>query len=140
MKSKLLSPPILRIAQPDLPFRIEADTSGQATGAVLLQQYEGRWLPVAYFSRKLTPPETRYPVHEQEILGLIIAFKTWRHFLYGNSFTASTDHTSLVHFMKQETLSGRQPRWIESLVDVDVPNVYKPGNKLIIADSFESPS
>ena len=47
LKSKLISPPILRIAQPDLPFRIEADTSGQATGAVLLQQYEGRLLPVA---------------------------------------------------------------------------------------------
>jgi len=37
LKEKLVSPPILRIADPDRPFRIEADTSGQATGSVLLQ-------------------------------------------------------------------------------------------------------
>jgi hypothetical protein len=136
LKTKLLSPPILRVAQPDRAFRIEADTSGQATGAVLLQQYEDRWLPVAYSSRKLTPPETRYPVHEQELLGLITAFKTWRHLLYGNSFTAYTDHNSLVHFMKQKTLSGRQARWLESLADFDVTIVYKPGTKMIVADTL----
>ena len=109
-----------------MPFRIEADTSGRATGAVLLQQHENRWLPVAYSSRKLTPPETRYPVHEQELLGLIIALKTWRHLLYGQRFTAYTDHHSLVHFLKQKTLSGRQARWLEYLSDFDLEIAYKP--------------
>jgi hypothetical protein len=75
LKSKLISPPILRVAQPDRAFRIEADTSEHAMGTVLLQQYNDRWLPAAYSSRKLTQPETRYPVHKQELLGLITASK-----------------------------------------------------------------
>ena len=72
LKNRLVSPPILRVAQHGWSYRIEADTSGQVTGVVLLQQYNNRWLPVAYSSRKLMSAETRYPVHEQELLGLIL--------------------------------------------------------------------
>jgi len=126
----------LRVAQHGRPYRIEADTSGQATGAVLLQQYDNRWLPVAYSSRKLAPAETRYPVHEQELLGLIVALKTWRHLLYGQRFTAYSDHHSLVHFLNQKSLSGRQARWIEYLADFDLEILYKPGSKMIVADTL----
>jgi len=42
----------------DLPFRVEADSSDYATGAVLSQeQRDGKWHPVAFISRSLNDVE-----------------------------------------------------------------------------------
>ena len=46
-----------------------------AVGAVL-QQDQGKGLqPIAYLSKKMLDAETRYPVHEQELLAIIVALK-----------------------------------------------------------------
>jgi len=58
-----------------------------------LQQDQGLGLqPIAYLSKKMLDAETRYPVHEQELLAIIHAIKTWRHYLMGTKFTVMTDH------------------------------------------------
>jgi hypothetical protein len=137
LKAKLSSAPILRIADPTAPFRIETDASGYAIGAALLQQDDNDiWHPVAYESRKCKPAEKNYPVHERELLALIYALKTWRHYLYGGAFEAHTDHKTLQHLQEQANLSGRQARWLETLQEFDVTIVYKPGKSNIVADAL----
>ena len=37
-------------------------------GGVLSQLTSGRWYPVAYFSRKMIPVETRYETHDQALV------------------------------------------------------------------------
>ena len=34
------------------------------------------WHPMAYFSRKMIPTETRYETHDGELLAIVEAFKT----------------------------------------------------------------
>ncbi len=41
----------------------------------------GQWHPVAFFSRKMILAETWYKTHNQELLAIVEAFKTWRHYL-----------------------------------------------------------
>jgi hypothetical protein len=60
---------------------LETDCSGTALGVVLLQDHGNGWLPVAFESRKLSPAERNYPVHDQELLAFIHALKIWRHYL-----------------------------------------------------------
>ena len=36
-------------------FRVEADASEEAVGAVISQQIEGKWHPVAFHSKVLSP-------------------------------------------------------------------------------------
>ena len=58
---------------PSLPFVVHTDASGFAIGAVL-QQDQGHGLqPIAFLSKKMLDAETRYPVHEQELLAIIHA-------------------------------------------------------------------
>jgi hypothetical protein len=60
IREALATPPVLRLFDPQLPSRVEANSSGVALGGVLKQEFESVWHPVTYYSRKLTPAETRY--------------------------------------------------------------------------------
>ena len=63
--------PVLILPDPNLPFVVHTDASGFAIGAVL-QQDQGKGLqPIAFISKKMLDAETRYPVHEQELLAII---------------------------------------------------------------------
>ena len=43
----------------------------------------GQWHPVTCFSRKMISAETQYKTHNAELLAIVKAFKTWRHYLEG---------------------------------------------------------
>jgi hypothetical protein len=66
------SAPVLILRDDDLPFRLEADGSGIATGAVLSQQSvdNNAWHPVAFLSKALKPVERNYEIHDTEMLAL----------------------------------------------------------------------
>ena len=61
LKAALSSAPVLRPADPSLPFWLMTDASGDAIGAVLCQDDGDGLRPVAFESRKLTPAEKNYP-------------------------------------------------------------------------------
>jgi len=58
-------------------FRIEADSSDFASGAVLSQQLprEEKWHPVAFYSKFLSLVECNYKIHNKEMLAIIRALK-----------------------------------------------------------------
>ena len=59
------------------------DASDKAVGAVLQQYVDDAWHPIAYFSRKLKPAETRYSAFDKELLAIYLAIKHFRHFVEG---------------------------------------------------------
>ena len=79
---------ILQYFDPECHIRIETDASGYTIGGILSQltsdhltsdhltSDQGQWHPVAYFSRKMIPAETRYKTHDGELLAIVEAFKT----------------------------------------------------------------
>jgi hypothetical protein len=138
LKLALQRAPVLALPDPKLPFVVHVDASGFATGAVL-QQDQGKGLqPIAYLSKKMLGAETRYPVHEQELLGIIVALKSWRHHLMGAKFTITimSDHKSLTQFKTQPQLSGRQARWQYVLANYDFNIEYIEGTKNVVADGL----
>ena len=62
--------PVLVSPQELDPFQIEADSSDFATGAVLSQQSttDGKWHPVAFYSKFLSSMEQNYEIHDKEML------------------------------------------------------------------------
>ena len=128
--------PVLILPDPKLPFVVHTDASGFATGAVL-QQDQGRGLqPIAFMSKKMLPAETRYPVHEQELLAVIQALGTWRHYLSGVKFTVKTDHRSLQYLKTQPHLSNRQTHWKDTLANFDFDIEYVEGKTNVVADGL----
>jgi hypothetical protein len=138
LKRALQSTPVLALPDPALPFVVNCDASGYAVGAVLQQDRGSGLQPIAFMSKKLTGAESRYPVHEQELLAIITALTTWRHYLSGTStpVRVRTDHKSLVHFQTQPMLSGRQTRWLETLADYDYTIEYVKGEDNEVADAL----
>ena len=123
--------PILRHFDPECHIRIETDASSYAIGGVLSQLTSdqvtldsesiltksdfGQWHPVAYFSRKMIPAETRYKTYDNELLVIVGAFKTCRQYLEGckHKILVFTNYNNLCWFMDTKSLSSRQIRWAQ---------------------------
>ena len=101
-------------------IRIETDVFGYAISKVLSQlalDDLGQWYPVAFFSQKIIPAKTRYETHNAELLAIVKAFKTWRHYLEGSQYEVLvlTDHNNLRQFIDTKSLSSKQVRWAQEL-------------------------
>ena len=138
LKESITSAPCLIIPDMDKPFTVNTDASGFALGAALQQDHGDGLQPIAFWSRKMKPAETRYPVHEQELLAIVDALKHWKHYLHGSKFgvVAKTDHYTLQHFHKQPHLSARQARWSEFLQEYDFTIEYTKGANNVVADAL----
>jgi hypothetical protein len=73
LKELITSSPVLVLPNDNLPFRLEADGSSIATGAVLSQQqvYDKAWHPITFLSKALNPVEKNYEIHDTEMLAII---------------------------------------------------------------------
>ena len=65
----------------------------------------------------MIPAETQYKTHDGELLAIVEAFKTWRHYLEGckHKILVLTDYNNLRRFMNTKSLSSRQVRWDQEL-------------------------
>ena len=125
--------PILRHFDPALKIRVETDASGFAVAGMISQLFgegaEARWHPIAFYSKKMTAIESRYETHDSELLAIVLAFRTWRHYLaYArHTIVVKTDHNNLKYFMTKRKLNSRQMRWAEELAAFDFVLEYRPG-------------
>jgi hypothetical protein len=76
------------LAYPDFnkPFIIHTDASHTQLGAVISQNAR----PIAFYSRKLKPEQTRYTTTERELLSIVETL-----ILLGHLIVAHTDHKNL---------------------------------------------
>ena len=96
VKNILANTTLLVHPQTDAPMCFVTDASDTAVGAAVLQQrIESVWSPLAYFSHKLKPAETRYSTFDRELLATYLAIKHFQHFLEGWQFSVITDHKPL---------------------------------------------
>ena len=136
LKNLIGNAPILRLANDDGHFRVEADACLWATGAVLLQQQEGLYRPIAFYSKSLNDVERNYEVHDREMLAIIRALSEWRHYLIGREFDIWSDHKNLSWFMTKQNLNRRQARWAAELAEFDFLLHYKKGSTMGQSDAL----
>jgi hypothetical protein len=138
LKSAMSNTPVLIHPDVDKAFTVTTDASGYAVGAMLSQDQGNGQQPVAFFSHKMSNAERRYPVHEQELLAILLALKEWRCYLHGSShpITVVTDHMSLKYINSQPHLSNRQARWVEYLQQFDLTISYREGKDNVVADAL----
>lgn len=130
LKSKLASAPVLALPDPDLDYILTTDASDIGIGAVLSQR--GR--PVAFFSRRLAPAQSRYSTGEKELLAIVMAVDHFRHLLDGKKMVVETDHKNLVSVLTRHKLNGRVVRAITFLQQFDITLRYLEGKENVVAD------
>ncbi|ODM86962.1 Transposon Tf2-6 polyprotein [Orchesella cincta] len=128
LKSRLCSAPILRPFKAELRTILHIDASDYGVGSTLLQEEDNEERVVGYASRMMSSAEKNYSVTQKELLSLIHALKTFRHFLHMRRFEVITDHLNLVNMNFAHDVScGRLLRWAVRLQDYDFVLKYKPG-------------
>jgi len=123
LKTAVTTAPVLVSPQDSELFWVEADSSDFATGAVLSQQSttDGKWHPVAFYSKSLSSVEQNYEIHDKEMLAIIHALEEWRYFLERATHLVEiwTDHKNLEYFITAKKLNRRQARWSLHLARFD---------------------
>ena len=139
LKSAFLTQPVLRLPDHSKPFAIATDASKYATGGVLMQtDSNGDWHPCSYISSTFSPAERNYDIYDRELLAIIRALKSWRHYLRGAAHQVQvfTDHKNLLYFKEPQKLNRRQARWLLDLAEFDLKLIHVPGKDLSVPDAL----
>lgn len=138
LKEILTQEPVLKFYDPEKSFRISTDVSQYGLGAVLLQQHNEQWLPIAYRSRALTSAESRYAQIEKELLVSLYACERLHQYVYGQPFEVETDHKPLVSIMSKSL--NDCPVWIQRILirlqKYDMHMIYTQGKYMYTADTL----
>ena len=127
--------------QLDKPFKLHCDASDLAIGAELCQQFGEKWLPVAFFSRKLAKAQLNWTPREKETYAIVAALRKWSDLIGFQPVLVATDHKALESWVTEhvDTPSGprgRRARWHETLSQFDIQVVYIPGPDNVVADAM----
>ena len=119
------------LAYPDFtkPFQIHTDASHYQLGAVISQ--DGK--PIAFYSRKLNPAQTRYTTTERELLSIVETLKEYRNILMGHEIEVFTDHKNLVY---KNFNTERVMRWRLLIEEFGPKLTYIKGENNIVADAL----
>ena len=137
LKRMLCSCPILKSPEFEKEFILQTDASDRGVGAVLSQlDDDEKDHPVAYFSRKLLPRETRYSTIEKECLAIKLGIQAFSTYLLGRKFKVQTDHRSLKWLSQLKESNSRLTRWSLFLQTYDFSISHRSGKKNANADTL----
>ena len=138
VKNALADATLLTHPSSELPTNLAVDASDTAVGGVLQQLSEGVWRPIAFFSRRLKPAETRYSTFGRELLAIYLAIRHFRHFLEGRDFCVFTDHKPLTFALnsRPDRHSPREARHLDyvSQFTSDIRHIH--GSDNTVADAL----
>jgi hypothetical protein len=80
-----VSEPVLRALKAGNPFKMYIAAQEWVIGAVLLQEEDGKELPVAYMSRRLLDAEAWYVFMEKLYFSLYYACSKFRNYILSSS-------------------------------------------------------
>lgn len=66
--------------------KLVLSTDASAIGGVLQKEETGRLRPLAFFSKKLKPNETKYSAFDKELLAIYLSVKHFRYLIEGREF------------------------------------------------------
>nr|GEX58317.1 putative reverse transcriptase domain-containing protein [Tanacetum cinerariifolium] len=75
-------------------------------------------------------------VSNQELGPVLLAFKTWRHYLYGTKSVIYTNQKSFQHIFDQKELNMRQRWWIKLFSNYECEIRYHPCRENVVADAL----
>lgn len=138
-KDALATVTLLHHPAHDAPTCLMTDASDTAAGGVLQQCINGEWKPIAFFSKKFQPRETRYSTFDRELLAMYLAIKHFHYFLEGRDFSVFTDHKPLTFALSTSFASVSNPRRLRQLSFIaeytsDIRHV--PGASNVPADTL----
>ena len=142
VKEAISAATLLTHPQPNAPIALMVDASDFAVGAALNQLVDSTWQPIAFFSKRLQPSETRYSTFSRELLAIYLSIRHFRHYLEGREFIVYTDHKPLTFALRtaSDRLSPREQRQLAYVAEFTTDLQHIQGVDNVVADALSRPS
>ena len=137
-KSALANATLLHHPEHNADIALTTDASDIGVGAVLEQQVDDHWQPLAFFSRKFSTAESKYSAFDRELLAVHTAIRHFRYFLEGRKFTVYTDHHPLTAAIRKisDPHSPRQQRHLAAIAEFTTDLQHVAGKSNYVADAL----
>ena len=132
----LVSPPIMRSPNWNLPFEIMCDASDYAIGAVLGQREDKKAFVIYYAIKTLDSAQANYTTTKKEFFVVIFALEKFKSYIVGSPITIFTYHAALKYLLSKQDTKPQLTRWIQLCQEFNLTNKDKKGVENVVADHF----
>lgn len=114
------------------------DASSIHIGSCLQQQTGDDWVPLAFFSKKLTPKQAQWPAYYRELLAVYESVQHFRYILEVQHVTIFTDHKPLLYafVQRREKLPPPQLNQLSFISQFTTDIRYIRGEDNVVADAM----
>ena len=136
-RHKTLISTILQYYNPNLPTRLRSDSSRIGLGAMIEQEVEEEWHPVAFSSRALNASEQNYAQIERETLSVVFGCERFHEYVYGREFIIQNDHKPLKSIFSKSIIQcpPRIQRFFLRLQKYNFLFEFAPGKTMKVTDA-----
>jgi ribonuclease HI len=120
IKQYMKEPLVLVPPQLNKPFKLYVAADTQTIGSALIQEFEVKEWIVAYLSRKLLDPKTRYSAVEKLCLCVYYSCTKFRHYLLNAECVVYSKFDVIKHMLSIPILNGRTGKWILALSEFEL--------------------
>jgi RNase H-like domain found in reverse transcriptase len=126
---------------PHAQLALVTDASDSHVGGVLQQREGAAWLPLSFFSQKLSPAQSCYSTFDRELTAVFSALRHFCFMLEGRQFHVISDHKPLVTAFGQVSppWSARQQRQLAYITEYTTDIRHTPGASNAVADALSRP-
>uniref|UniRef100_A0A388KR68 Reverse transcriptase RNase H-like domain-containing protein n=1 Tax=Chara braunii TaxID=69332 RepID=A0A388KR68_CHABU len=136
LKRALIEYPVLKVADPSLPFVVTTDTSQYGIGAVLQQDDDNGYRPVEFMSARMPCEKVATSTYERELYALRQALDHWKHYLLGRHFKVYSDHETLRWLKTRAKMTPKLTRWAAEIDQFDFELKPVKGKYNVVADAL----
>ena len=134
LKTMLVSPPIMRSSNWNLPFEITCDASDYAIGAVLGQIEDKKAFVIYYANKTLDSAQSNYTTTKKEFLVVVFALEKFRSYNVGSLVTIFTNHAVLKYLLSKQDTKPRLTTWILLCQEFNLTIKDKKGVENVVVD------
>ncbi|GBG91193.1 hypothetical protein CBR_g52075 [Chara braunii] len=136
LKRALIEYPVLKVADPSLPFVVTTDASQYGIGAVLQQDDGNGYRPVEFMSARMPCEKVATSTYERELYALRQALDHWKHYMLGRHFKVYSDHETLRWLKTQAKMTPKLARWAAEIDQFDFELKPVKGKYNVVADAL----
>lgn len=137
-KSTLSDATLLSHPDSQADLALYTDASDTAIGAVLQQRRGNIWVPLGFFSRKLTSAQKSYSPYDRELLAIYEGIKHFKYMVEARTFVVFTDHKPITfaYTTKRDNCSPRQLRYLDFISQFTTEIRHVSGQDNVVADAL----
>ncbi|GBG88319.1 hypothetical protein CBR_g46886 [Chara braunii] len=136
LKRALIEYPVLKVADPSLPFVVTTDASQYGIGVVLQQDDRNGYRPVEFISARMPSEKVATSTYERELYALRQALEHWKHYLLGRHFKVYSDHETLRWLKTQAKVTPKLTSWAAEIDQYDFELKPVKGKYNVVADAL----